>query len=572
MDAGSFGNGGLVAKMPTISPDNPFADLLPRPGGGALSPNNPFADLLPQASPSAAPELSAAPTSGVTIAPKGGIAREATPAEAGQLDYAAASAGDIGSKAAENLVPSAQRFGSDIYSVVSDPVGTGKNLAKVVAGSVEKLIPGKQSHEVYANAVGKFFADRYGGIENLKRTMAEDPVGFLADAATVLSGGEFALARAPGAVGQIGRVAGTVSRTVDPINATLKAAKTVGKGVGSIAATSAGLTTGAGGQAMREAARAGFEGGERAKALTEHMRGNVPMENVVADARTGLDAIKQERQAAYRAGMADLSKDKTVLDFGTIDATLAGTKPVKEFKGVSLEPSVKETVTELAKVLDEWRNYDPAEFHTAEGLDALKQRLGDIRDGTKPGSTSEKVATQVYNVVKDQIVKQAPRYAKTMKNYQEASDLIREIERTLSQNRNASIDTSLRKLQSVMRNNANTNYGRRTDLVRLLEEHGAKHLMAKLAGQSLSSIEPRGLARAVAGIGGVATGAVGVSTLNPAVLVPYAAQLALQSPRLAGETAYLGGRAVNALSRFPTRNALMTGYQMRGVDQARIRP
>ena len=38
-----------------------------------------------------------------------------------------------------------------------------------------------------------------------------------------------ALARAPGVVGQIGRVAGTVGRAVDPINAALKAAGGVPK-------------------------------------------------------------------------------------------------------------------------------------------------------------------------------------------------------------------------------------------------------------------------------------------------------------------------------------------------------
>jgi hypothetical protein len=153
------------------------------------------------------------------------------------------------------------------------------------------------------------------------------------------------------------------------------------------------------------------------------------MENVVADAKVGLDAIKQERQAAYRAGMADLSKDKAVLDFGKIDATLAGAKPVAQFKGISLNPSAQATATELAQVLDQWRKLDPKEFHTAEGFDALKQRIGDIRDGTKLGSASEKIATQAYNVVKDQIVRQAPQYAKTMKSYQEASDLIREIKK-----------------------------------------------------------------------------------------------------------------------------------------------
>jgi hypothetical protein len=244
-----------------------------------------------------------------------------------------------------------------------------------------------------------------------KKTLAEDPVGFAADLATLLSGGELALARAPGVIGTVARAAGTAGRAVDPLNAVLKVAGGVGKGVAHVGAAIGGVTTGVGGHALRTAARTGFEGGEAAKALRENMRGSVPMENVVTDAKVGLDAIKQERQAAYRAGMADLAKDQTVLDFGKIDATLAGARPVKEFKGISLEPSAHAMTTELAGVLDQWRKLDPKEFHTAEGFDALKQRIGDIRDGAKPGSASEKIATQVYNVVKDQIVKQAPDYA-----------------------------------------------------------------------------------------------------------------------------------------------------------------
>jgi hypothetical protein len=143
------------------------------------------------------------------------------------------------------------------------------------------------------------------------------------------------------------------------------------------------------------------------------------------------------------------------------------------------------------------------------------------------------------------------------------------MEKTLSLNPKASVDTSLRKLQSVMRNNVNTNYGKRADLVKLLKEHGATHIIAKLAGQALSSIEPRGLSRMVAGLsaaGGAGVLGAGVLGLaNPLMAVPLAGQLAMQSPRLMGEAAYLGGRAANWLSRIPARNALMTGYQTRGA-------
>lgn len=470
------------------------------------------------------------------------------------------SVGDVAMQAGKNLIPSAKRFGSDIAGMIAHPIETVQNIGRLGLGVAEKAIPGQQPHEVYADTLGRYFADRYGGVDNIKRTIAQDPVGFAADVATVLSGGELAAARA---APTIARVAGTAARAVDPINATVRvatgAAKAVGKGAGTLASSALGVSTGAGGEAIRTAAKAGFQGGEAARTFRQNMRGSVPIEDVVAQAKNGIDAIRQERQAAYRSGMADLSKDQTVLDFRKIDAALHSTPPVKSFKGVSLQPSAADTTQEIATVLDQWRKLPAKDFHTAEGFDALKQRLGDIVANAKPGSPSQKIATQVYNIVKDQIVRQAPRYARTMENYQKASELIREIEGTLSINPRARIDTSLRKLQSVMRNNVSTNYGKRADLVKLLEEKGATHILSALAGQALNTWEPRGLARVTAGgVGGV------VAAMNPSVAVPIAGALTTSSPRLAGETAHALGRFARTLADIPSPltagGTLRTGY------------
>src|SRR6266496_3166866 len=100
-----------------------------------------------------APALPSAPTSGLTIAPKGGAARQATAEEAraiGPTSWA-----DVAGQAAENILPSAQRFGSDLMNVVQHPKETGKALLKAAAGGVEKLIPGEQEHEPYANSSRK---------------------------------------------------------------------------------------------------------------------------------------------------------------------------------------------------------------------------------------------------------------------------------------------------------------------------------------------------------------------------------------------------------------------------------
>lgn len=134
---------------------------------------------------------------------------------------------EIGEKAASNLWPSAQQVGSDILRTVFEPKETFNAIGNVAQGVLELFVPGEQEHERYANALGQFVVDRYGGVENIKRTITEDPVGFLTDLATVLSLGSFGLARVPGLAGQIGRVAGSVGRTIDPINNSLKVLKQV---------------------------------------------------------------------------------------------------------------------------------------------------------------------------------------------------------------------------------------------------------------------------------------------------------------------------------------------------------
>ena len=74
-----------------------------------------------------------------------------------------------------------------------------------------------------------------------------------------------------------------------------------------------------------------------------------------------------------------------------------------------------------------------------------------------------------------------------------------------------------------------------------LEKQGATSLIPNLAAQSLSSLTPRGIQRATAtGIGGY-----GILTGNP-LAIPA---LALESPRLVGESALALGQAAGKVSR-----------------------
>ncbi len=140
-----------------------------------------------------------------------------------------------------------------------------------------------------------------------------------------------------------------------------------------------------------------------------------------------------------------------------------------------------------------------------------------------------------------------------MSEYEKASNQIKELERTLSLGKQASTDSAVRKLQSVTRNNVNTNYGNRANLAETLAANGAPQLMEKLAGQSMNSWTPRGLM----GLGLQGSVTAGLAALNPAAL----ALAPLQSPRLVGEVAHAGGRAAGAVS--PVAKALAVPLKAR---------
>src|SRR4030095_903240 len=128
--------------------------------------------------------------------------------------------------------------------------------------------PGEE--EKMVDALGEFFKDRYGGIENVKRTLATDPVGFASDLSIFLTGGGSVAAKAPGVAGQAAKIVGTVGRTIDPLSVGIKAVQ----GAGHVASeVVGGIGTGTGGQSLRTAAKAGAEGGPAATEFTENVEG-----------------------------------------------------------------------------------------------------------------------------------------------------------------------------------------------------------------------------------------------------------------------------------------------------------
>jgi len=335
----------------------------------------------------------------------------------------------------------------------------------------------------------------------------------------------------------------------------VKVAGEAGKAIRSGVTNLLGATTGTSAETVRAAYDAGKRG---ATSFADNMRGNAQFDDVVATAKEGLAKMRQERGNQYRSGMVDIKKDKTVLDFAPIDSAMNRVISIGSFKGVQTNKNASGVVNELSDTIANWKSLDPEEYHTPEGLDALKRSIGDIRDSTQFGTPSRKAADAVYNAVKGEIATQAPTYSKVMGDYSEASKTLDEVTKALSLGDKASSDTAIRKLQSLMRNNAQSNYGNRLSLANQLEQQGGVSITPAISGQAMNSWTPRGMTGAIekAGLAGLG----GASIVNPALLASlFTAPLA--SPRIMGEVAYgLGktsggvGRMASSLAALPSQN------------------
>jgi hypothetical protein len=332
-----------------------------------------------------------------------------------------------------------------------------------------------------------------------------------------------------------------------------------------------GMTTGAGEEAIGQAFQAGKTGNQT---FLQNLKGEVPTAEVLDQAKQALANIRASRMAGYKEGIKTTMPSQEIvagqtlptpmkrLDFApitdklneTIQSLKIETPTTSKFK-IGKEELSK--VKELESIVGEWKK--DSTLHTAEGLDALKQRLDALYPESPMQRQAQRAITSVRNTVKDTIVSQDKNYAKTMKAYEESLTLEREIERALSLGDRASADTAIRKLQSLTRNNANTNFAYRKELADALKTQGGADLMPALSGQALSSWTPRGLAGQGTALG---IGATGALTVNPGA----AALLPLTSPRTVGLGAYGMGKLA---SKMP--NANMTDKQKRLAQLLLIR-
>ena len=155
--------------------------------------------------------------------PMGGGANPFDQFDAPRTPPPSLSMGDVGARAIQNIPRSAAQYGQGFYEMVTSPVKTAGSMLDIAAGGVNLALPepvrnfmakidtdpaATQRAINAAKQFGGYMNQRLGSVEAIKRTIAEDPVGAVADLSMILSGGA-GLAR--GAAAATARAAPSVS-------------------------------------------------------------------------------------------------------------------------------------------------------------------------------------------------------------------------------------------------------------------------------------------------------------------------------------------------------------------------
>lgn len=450
------------------------------------------------------------------------------------------SAKEVLFKAAENLAPSAIQFGEDLIQPFLHPIQTAKDIGTLGLGIYELFVPGEQPNEEVARAVGEYFAQRYGGLENIKQTFATDPVGFMADATIIFTGGGAAISKIgkiadSKSLEKVGNVAIDISQKLDPALLPLKAIRTTG----SLTKAIAGTTT----QVSDVPISIAFKSGKssvslnpqsRQKALDfkKSMSGGVDAESIVEDARQALSVIGERKKQAYRTGMSQLPSGDTRIDFSRVEKIIDDVEKTFTTEGeLILNNQAKNVLKEIKDDVSRFK--ENPRLHTVRGLDALK-RLIDKKYNPKTDPTDiDAVVAQTRGEIRKYIGEKSPEYINVMDEFSKTENARQRIQQSLSLGRRAALDTAARKLQSAISETTGT--GIRSKALEDISKISGSNLMERLSGQALSTIQPRGLQQITQPISFMAAS----GAQKPSLL----ALLAAQTPRLVGEASYRAGQA-----------------------------
>lgn len=476
--------------------------------------------------------------------------------------------GETATQAFLNIPSSGFEFARNLISPILQPKETIQTLGMLTKGLVNTLIPGEDPSEEIVNDVVQFYKGRFGDIESIKRTLAEDPIGFLADTSTFLKAtgglikGAGKLTRAPSELRKLGGIFTATGRFLDPVRLGGEAFSLIAKGTGKLGKSVTGnLLAGVGEAVPEEAFRAGkitpfFEGAKNN--FREFLRGNKSLRELVDQSDSALDGVRRLRGRQYETELAKLKKLTKTVDFRPVrdgligqlkrfdldpDALITAVNKIspedlgrgnltdevrRVFRGSNIiDEAQMRDISQITSDVTRWGTLR-ADAFTVAGQDVLKKRL----DGLfTPNRNSRAIVTSVRNSVKKAILKAAPEYGSLTKKYQQLTELIRELESGLGLKNNSLIQTSLSKILKLTKENNEF----KLDLVREMERIGGSEIIPSIAGAVAKTFTPQSIIGKITDAGLIYTWLQGV---DPSILIGALGS----SPRILAEVTNVFGK------------------------------
>jgi len=324
----------------------------------------------------------------------------------------------------------------------------------------------------------------------------------------------------------------------------------LGKLAGKVGTELFGKITGAGEAALREA----YNNPNVMKFARQGNKESLAQQ-ALDEAKIGLNKIKQLRGRAYSAALRKIKSTKQMIDpivsgardkaRQLMDKMDIKIKPGKLLNNLDFGVSVIEkgqgSVQKAFNDVMKWTDNTPA------GLDTLKKKLSFYLDELRDAPGAYQFVKGLRDEVRSGLEKNVPGYKAMTAGYHQASNLIEDLQKTLSLGDKTSRDAGLRKIMSAIRQDN----GLRQDMLRTLGSAGGKDVIGKVAGAQLSPLSARGFAGTLEGPVSI------IAALNPTHIPAVIAYLAASSPRLVGEAISLLGR---------TKGRILTPVVKKGLE------
>jgi len=491
-----------------------------------------------------------------------------------------------------NIPGSAASVVGDMASAIASPIETAKALASVGYGGIlkgaEAIAGESEGNEEYKAAFSMFIegmAERYGGLEEIRKTAARDPVGLLLDISPMKAG----LARIPGKLGKIGAFGGKGIRPATTALATPE--KVLGKGatlaergtefVGSLTTGQPGETIG---QAVRTSAGAAEEGSVLRNIFgIEQKLKPGQKTDPFSDVLDFKDALREKKGpgghddsitrllAQYDEAVAEISAEAGA-KISKISDDLIGQGPgTPPLQALPVLRSIRKDFTAMLE-----NKYHATLRKNSEGKVRIEPAPGRLRSGIPDDQHPSMVnmldklfddnfgqdlkglhnlrihidsrfpkrgqpraiATGLRKILNEKFYKLSPEFGEASADYARTKTLLDAAAREFSEAGMGS--TRVSALLRSLREGASFDEKRR--ILGLIKEKTGKHIAAAAAGSALSTYMPTGIhARniAIVGLGGS-------FFVSPLTLLAFP----LAMPKIVGELANLIGYPVGVARKF----------------------